>query len=383
MKFLHTSDWHIGKRIEGRARETEQRQVLAEITQIAECENVDIVLVAGDIYDSYSPSSEAEDLFYNAVTELSGGGKRAVVVIAGNHDDPKRLSAASQLALRHNIYIAGGMDEKFSVSDRKFPVQAIKSESGCLLFSRENQLSAVSFLPYPSDERSGEAVDAEKNYTQKVQGWLNTSLFSKESANIAASHLFLAGSLHTGEERSIEAGGLKAVGCGVFENCHYAALGHIHKRQGCKNALYSGSILQYNFDEKDRKSIELLEITKEGIQSQITLPLTSGKSLKRVEADSVEQAVKALEECKNCYTELTLCLNMPLQYQQTKLLRSSFPDLINLKICFPETQKQVFESRKHLSPDKLFESFYFKKFGKAPEKQLTEYFINTLNQKTE
>ena len=94
MKVLHTSDWHIGKRLLGRERIGEQREVLREIAALCERERVELVLVAGDVFDTYLPSSEAEDLFYTSVRELAGK-DRAVVIISGNHDDHIRLAAAT------------------------------------------------------------------------------------------------------------------------------------------------------------------------------------------------------------------------------------------------------------------------------------------------
>ena len=96
MKILHTSDWHLGKRTASRSRLDEQRAALAEIAEIAEEEKADVILVAGDVFDTFVPPAEAEELFYSAVVELT---KTALVVaVAGNHDDARRLNAPAYLA---------------------------------------------------------------------------------------------------------------------------------------------------------------------------------------------------------------------------------------------------------------------------------------------
>ena len=105
MKVLHTSDWHIGKRLLGRERIGEQREVLREIAALCERERVELVLVAGDVFDTYLPSSEAEDLFYTSVRELAGK-DRAVVIISGNHDDHIRLAAATSLSVAVSAFSA-------------------------------------------------------------------------------------------------------------------------------------------------------------------------------------------------------------------------------------------------------------------------------------
>ncbi|MBS3987909.1 MAG: exonuclease subunit SbcD, partial [Erysipelothrix sp.] len=88
MRVLHTSDWHLGKTIEGRDRHKEQEDFIEELGQIAKDAKIDLVLVAGDIFDTYNPPALAEQLFCNAIDLLAEGGKRGVIVVAGNHDNP-------------------------------------------------------------------------------------------------------------------------------------------------------------------------------------------------------------------------------------------------------------------------------------------------------
>ncbi len=107
MRILHTSDWHLGKSLEQVNRIDEQREFIDWLCKTAEDQKVQLVLIAGDIYDTYNPSAAAEELFYNAINRLNDGGKRAVVVIAGNHDNPERLCAASPLAYKSGIILLG------------------------------------------------------------------------------------------------------------------------------------------------------------------------------------------------------------------------------------------------------------------------------------
>ncbi|MET3292747.1 UNVERIFIED_CONTAM: exonuclease SbcD [Brevibacillus sp. OAP136] len=98
MRVLHTADWHFGRLLEGRDRRQEQEAFVTELCAIADERNVDVVLIAGDVYDSVNPPAWAEELFYEALERLSNNGKRGVVVIAGNHDQPERVRAAAPLA---------------------------------------------------------------------------------------------------------------------------------------------------------------------------------------------------------------------------------------------------------------------------------------------
>jgi exonuclease SbcD len=86
MKILHTADWHLGKWLDNYPRLPEQKEILEEICEIAEHELVDVVLIAGDLFDTFNPSAEAQELFYKTLRRLGNNGKRAVVAIAGNHD---------------------------------------------------------------------------------------------------------------------------------------------------------------------------------------------------------------------------------------------------------------------------------------------------------
>ena len=109
MKFLHTADWHLGVKTNGRDRLLEQKRVIDEIVSIATYENIDCVILAGDIFNTASPSADAEELFFDAIERLSAGGERFVFVLAGNHDDPTRLAAGLPLASKHNIAIASDL----------------------------------------------------------------------------------------------------------------------------------------------------------------------------------------------------------------------------------------------------------------------------------
>ena len=107
MRILHTSDWHLGRSLENISRIDEQRDFISCLTKIVEEEKIDMILVSGDVYDTNNPSTAAEELFYEAVDKLNGKGKRPVIVIAGNHDNPERLCAASPLAYKNGIILLG------------------------------------------------------------------------------------------------------------------------------------------------------------------------------------------------------------------------------------------------------------------------------------
>lgn len=381
MKILHTSDWHLGKKTEGKDRISEQRSALNEICQIASENDVNIVLVCGDIFDTYTPSAEAEDLFYDSVTALSDGGKRLVAVIAGNHDDPSRLCAASGLAQRNAILISGGGDESFSFPDH-CAVKLCSSGKGFVKVNINGEEAVLNFLSYPSDARLSQ-IASDKNYNDKITEYLKSGneMFSDSTVNITLSHLFCIGAEPTGEEREIEAGGVKACGTHIFsKKCHYTALGHIHKHQKLKdNVYYSGSILQYSIAEKSEKSVIIADISCDGVSSITKHILKSGKKIVSFIAECYNDACDFLQSC-NDYVYLTIRQNKPLMYNESKYLKT-FDNLlgIELELSLENNGEKDFVSRKHLSDSELFTAYYEYSYGSKPSAELTNLFLEILN----
>ncbi|MFQ7078975.1 MAG: metallophosphoesterase family protein [Christensenellaceae bacterium] len=134
MRILHTSDWHIGKRLMGRERLDEQSAALDEIVGICEREEVELVLVAGDIFDTYLPSAEAEDLFFSKIKAMAGE-DRAVLLISGNHDDGVRLSAAAPLSEELG-FISSKCEKPLPINARR-RVRPVRSSAGFAVFEND------------------------------------------------------------------------------------------------------------------------------------------------------------------------------------------------------------------------------------------------------
>src|ERR1035437_3612263 len=117
MKILHTSDWHLGKRLESFSRFEEQKAVLSEICEIADREQVNAIIISGDLFDTFNPPVEAMDLFYKTLKRLANNGQRAVIALAGNHDSPDRIEAPEPLARECGILLAGYPNSL--IADRK------------------------------------------------------------------------------------------------------------------------------------------------------------------------------------------------------------------------------------------------------------------------
>lgn len=384
MKILHTSDWHIGKRLVSRDRLQEQAEVLDEIVEICEREGVELVLVAGDIFDTYTPSAEAEELFYEKIKKVAGE-NRAVLLISGNHDDGVRLSAAAPLAEEYGIYIVGN-DRTAALrkgKDRK--VYPSRGGKGYIVVENGEQAVYVSLLPYPNEARFREEK-SELSYLEQMGKWLQEGMADNADnlPSVLMAHIFVAGGSVSQGERDIELGGARAIPASNLPNCQYIALGHLHKKQhmGSGHCYYSGSPLQYAFDEVADKSVKVFDLTADGVQNLQDVALTRGKKLVRLEASDVETALGLLEKYPDNYVELTLVLSQPLTSADSKAL-NAHDNLVSLIAEIHGEESVEFESRKGLSDEELFNMFYKNSFGAQPKEELKTLFLQTMTELSE
>lgn len=379
MVILHTSDLHIGKRLMDRDRLPEQEEVLGEIVRICEREGVSLVLIAGDVFDTYLPSAEAEELYFRFLKQLAGR-ERAVVVIAGNHDDGVRLGASAPLAEEQGVYVFGNRPASFRLGGDR-PVRAVEGgENYLVIEDRTGERVYVNALPYPNEARLKEDK-TEESYSEKIKRWISRGEegYRGDMPHILLSHLFVAGGRTSDGERDIDLGGARAVPLSALPDFGYIALGHLHRRQTVGNARYSGSVLQYSFDEANtEKSVVLLKTEGREIADIREVPLMSGKKLVRLECDGVEAALSLLPRYETCYVELTLRLKEPLTAAETRALKAANEGLVSLIAKVQAGETAPFESRAMLSGGELFAAYYRSKFGKEPTRELSAAFLELL-----
>lgn len=379
MKILHTSDWHIGKRLITRDRLQEQAEVLDEIVEICDREEIELVLVAGDIFDTYTPSAEAEELFYEKIKKVAGE-NRAVLLISGNHDDGVRLSAAAPLAEEYGIYIVGNDRTATLRKGQNRKIYPTRGGKGYIVFESGEQSVYISLLPYPNEARFREEK-SELSYLDQMQKWLQEGVAenTENLPSVLMAHIFVAGGSVSQGERDIELGGARAVPVSSLPDCGYIALGHLHKKQhmGLQHCYYSGSPLQYAFDEVADKSVKVFDLTGDGVQNLHDVPLTKGKKLIRLQANDVETALELLKKYPDEYVELTLFLTAPLASADAKALNAN-ENLVSLLAEVHSDETLQFESRKGLSDEGLFDAFYKTSFGAEPKDELKTLFLQTI-----
>ncbi len=377
MKILHTSDWHIGKKLMGRERYDEYRAVLSEISGICERENIELVLVAGDVYDTYTPSAEAEQIFYDGVKQIAK--YSAVMIISGNHDDYIRLTAASSFAKELGVYIVGNNLQK-AESGVSASVRIKESDSGYVVFANDRGEEVyINLLPYPNEARFKEGK-SDESFTDKMSRWISYGERgkSRKIPSIFLSHIFVAGGAVSDSEREIDLGGARVVPANMLPDCDYCALGHLHRRQKIgKNVFYSGAVMQFSFDEAgSEKSVNVFDIDGDGVKNFKQITLKETKNLIRLQANGVADGIKLLKENESCYVELTLNLSEPLTPIESSSLHEC-ENLVSLKANVARAQDEVVRiSNKEKSPSQIFTEFYKTKFDSEPSKELLALFLS-------
>ncbi len=376
MKILHTSDWHIGKKLMGRDRYDEFRAVLFEISDICEREKVRLALVAGDIFDTYTPSAEAEQIFYDGVKSIAR--HCAVLIISGNHDDYVRLTAASAFAQELNVYIAGNNLKSIECGG-DFPVRPVKSDCGYVVFEDETGGKVyINILPYPNEARFKEGK-SDESFGEKMTRWIEYGERGKSERlpSVFLSHIFVAGGTVCDGGREIDLGGARLVATEILPDCDYCALGHLHRRQKLgKNAYYSGAIMQFSFDEAGaEKSVNVFDLDENGVSNFKQIKLTSPKNLIRLQANCAADGVKLLNENGGCYVELTLNLKEPLTPAESAALHCS-ENLAALKADVAFNRSEVKVSNKNKSSSQLFTEFYKSRYDSQPSDDLLSLFLS-------
>ena len=402
MRILHTSDWHLGRTLEGRSRIEEQVTFINELCRIVEDESVDLVLIAGDVFDTVNPPAIAEELFYDALNRLSADGRRAIVAIAGNHDNPERLCAASPLAVRNGITLYGLPKEVLTPSSsyldqqNQGKVTRVAAGQGWveLHIPSCSDPVIVAMLPYPSESRLNEvlsdSLDEEilrEEYSKRVQQLFSSfgQHFRPDAVNLGMSHLFVRGGQESESERPIQLGSAPTVEVNAMPtNAQYIALGHLHRAQAVKGTAvptrYSGSPLAYSFSETGyAKSVILVEAFPGQEVTTREILLSAGYPLVKWRAkEGLAQVQQWIDEGKdlNAWIDLEVFVTSALQSQDIHNLRRQRERLINIRPIFPETEQIVAEARSKLPIDELFRKFYQDRMGGAePEQELVAMFL--------
>jgi len=306
MRLLHTSDWHLGRALYGRKRYDEYEAFLNWLADLIEAEHIDVLLVAGDIFDNSTPSNRAQELYYRFLCRAAASANRSVVVIAGNHDSPSFLNAPKELLKFLNIQVVGYASPQ--PEDELIVLSGPDHAPGLI----------VCAIPYLRDRdiRTSEAGESVENKERKIiEGIRNHYRFVCDAAErkraelmkpvpiLAMGHLFAAGgqTIDGDGVRELYIGSLAQVGRDVFPDCiDYLALGHLHipqKVSGSDFIRYSGSPLPIGFGEAGQeKMVTVVEFAGE-LPTVTNIPVPRFQELKTLRGDwqTIHRDIAALK----------------------------------------------------------------------------------------
>ena len=397
MKILHTADWHLGKRLDHFSRIEEQKLVMQDIVDIADSQNVDIVIVAGDLFDTINPSTDAVELFYKTLKQLSKNGNRPVLAIAGNHDSPSLIDAPDPLARVSGIFLVGYPNAIINNTDSEH-FKISKTDKGFVEFQLNQYDYPIRILhtAYANEVRLKQALGENKEDALNevlAENWNNLALqyCDNKGVNILTAHLYMN---KKGAEILEEPDGEKPIKIGnadmiyseaIPEQIQYTALGHIHRYQNIgtkeKPVVYSSSPLCYSFSEAGQtKYVQIINAEPNQNVQVEKMVLQNGKPLCRVTFNSVEKAMDWLTENQNALVELTLESDSYLKAEERKRLYQSHQGIIHLnRKTLTEPNSTTENNQINLNqnlPDLFKDYFKTKNNGQEPNDDI----MNLLNE---
>lgn len=405
MRILHTSDLHIGKKLYSSDRIEEQKAFLQELSKVCEEEQIDIVLIAGDLFDTFNPSTASMKLLYDSLCDISKGGKRPVVAIAGNHDSADRIDMPDSFSTKNGIFFIGNYGSYQEPIRLNTSVSLEKSASNYLQFrfSKYDYPLQLLVTPFVNEQRLKEKFNSEqeeqalRDYLQNVWQQTLSSQAKEDGVKILMSHLFVLENedderTEPEDENAINIGGASAIYSeNIPEEIQYTALGHLHRCQkvGKREIWYSGSPLAYSFSEDEQdKYFLIVDIEPNEKPIVRKRKIESGMPIKNLLAYNVEEALRVLKANQNNWVQLRFVNNKTLSYEETTMLHSAHNHLLQI---IPEIQStnERNEQRSRIlemqdNPLELFKEFYkHTRAGQEPDDILIELFQEIINHKNE
>ncbi|MBP3943789.1 exonuclease subunit SbcD [Sphingobacteriaceae bacterium WQ 2009] len=405
LKILHTADWHLGKRLDYFSRLQEQREVLQEICELADEQQADIVLIAGDLFDNFNPAIEAVELLYKTLKRLTNNGRRPVIAIAGNHDSPDRLDATDPLARACGILFMGHPNIDVGALNSEnhwhislsapgfieiqfahipFPVRIIATP-----FANEIRLKK-----YLGDQDKGDVLN-----TVLSQHWqqLADLYCDEKGVNILTTHLYMQ--KNGGEvleepegERPLKLGYSDLVYTdGIPTQIQYTALGHLHRYHNIgsleRPIVYSSSPLCYSFSEAEQQKYVAFIAAQPSRPVQLQrIPLKAGRHVLRKTFSEIDEAVTWLSANKYALVELTIVSDSFLNPADLKRLHQAHDGIIHIiPVMSAEKQQEQGIPTINLQQDMdaLFKDFFKFRQGQEPTEEIMEIFKEIVHSSTE
>ncbi|ANZ12536.1 exonuclease SbcD [Vibrio parahaemolyticus] len=322
MKFIHTSDWHLGRQFHNVSLLEDQQAVLEQLIQYIENNPVDAVIVAGDVYDRSVPPTIAIELLNRVVKRICGELNTPMILISGNHDGAERLGFGSEQMKRSGLHIISNFEDMLT------PVVIETKAAGHVAFygmpyNDPEQVRYVYKEPVSTHD------EAHKLIAEKI-----TEKFQSEHRNILISHCFVDGAIESESERPLSIGGSDRVSHEHFLNFDYVALGHLHQPQkkGEEYIRYSGSLMKYSFGEQNqKKGFTLVEIGKDGFIGAEHIELTAPHEMRIVEGELEQILEWGKTDPKNEDYLLVRLMDKHAILNPMEKLRTVYPNVLHLE----------------------------------------------------
>jgi len=409
LKILHTADWHLGKRLQEYSRIAEQKLVLEEICQIADQEEVDLVLLAGDIFDTFNPSHEAVELLYKTLRRLSKNGTRPVVAISGNHDSSQLVEAPDPLARELGIFFYSRYDSIIPCGTLDGGMEISQSDSGfmelrlpkfnfpirLLLAPYANEVSLRTYLGGENREEAFRELLA-LNWKRLADTYCDHN-----GVNLFMGHFFFVEEGSTSspdvepesERPILHVGGTQSLFTQQLpRQIQYAALGHLHRYQTVSNSpgpvVYSSSPLAYSFSEADQeKNVVLIQAKPNEPVQYRPIPLKQGRPLYKVSFDDLPDTLAWLEAHPFCFVEITYLTDESIDASTRKAILKAHDGIVylipQLRHTTGQTQDELQAEDLGRDMESLFRLFYVSEKGQEPNAQLVELFKEVLSKTTD
>ena len=322
MKFIHTSDWHLGRQFHNVSLLDDQQAVLDQLIQYVEDNPVDAVVVAGDIYDRSVPPTIAIELLNKVVKRICGELNTPMILISGNHDGAERLGFGSEQMKNAGLHIISNFEDMLT------PVVIETESAGQVAFYG---------MPYNDPEQVRFAYQepvSTHDQAHKLLAEKITEQFQPEQRNVLVSHCFVDGAIESESERPLSIGGSDRVSHEHFLNFDYVALGHLHQPQkkGEEYIRYSGSLMKYSFGEQNqKKGFTLVEIDQSGFVSAEHIELAAPHEMRIVEGELEQVIEQGKTDPKNEDYLLVRLMDKHAILNPMEKLRTVYPNVLHLE----------------------------------------------------
>lgn len=377
MKILHTSDWHIGKRLGRHDRMAEYEAVVAEVASVAAAEDVDLVVHSGDVFDRSVPPLDALQLGLNGLVQLAADGTRPVVVVAGNHDSPELFETLRPFLESFGVYLRGEILPPDAGGVLDLETKAGRALVACLPFLREGRV--VDFMADAGDWY-GQYADKIRRLTAAYADHVG-SVGGHAAVSLLLAHFLVTGArvgghgaprgereLHMGEAYTVDA-------AAIPPSLSYVAMGHIHAPQSVPGANvpaeYAGSLLQLDFGEAGEEKRVVIVEAEPGRPARLrSVPLTSGLPLLRVRGSLAE--LKQRDDLAGAHLDLEVDTDGPTPGLDVEV-RELFPEVVKVRAVYERVEaSRAFEA--DLPWDDIYAHYYTEVHGtEAPAELLTAF----------